>query len=82
LKSAQKTNRFKEMAIEKIAQVYALLMVEEEEGARALGVIGERDEHIELLSRKNALLQDKLGAEEDAKRRTLLRSIWTKRRGK
>ena len=75
LKQAQKTNRYKEMSIERLAHVYALLMVEEEETERLKGEVANRDEHIEHLSRKNAFLQDKLGGEEDAKRRTLLRYV-------
>jgi myosin protein heavy chain len=75
LKTAQKTNRFKEAAIERLAQVYALLMVEEEEAARLSGDVAAREEHIEHLSRKTAYLQDRLGSEEDAKRRTLLRYV-------
>jgi myosin protein heavy chain len=75
LKQAQKTNRFKEMAVERLAQVYALLMVEEEETQRLHGEVSAREEHVEHLSRKNSYLQDKLGSEEDAKRRTLLRYV-------
>jgi hypothetical protein len=75
LKQAQKTNRFKEMAVERLAQVYALLMVEEEETQRLHGEVATREEHVEHLSRKNSYLQDKLGSEEDAKRRTLLRYV-------
>jgi myosin protein heavy chain len=75
LTTAQKTNRFKEASIERLAQVYALLMVEEEETTRLGTEIGAREEHIEHLSRKTAYLQDRLGSEEDAKRRTLLRYV-------
>jgi len=75
LKRAQKTTRFKELAIERIGQVYALLMVEEEDRERVESELRQREEHIEHLSRKTAYLQDRLGSEEDAKRRTLLRYV-------
>ena len=117
LKRAQKSNRFREMSVERLGQVYGLLMVEEEEKERLTGEVRSipsrpdratctitlahsplplspsplpfsypyletplpqvrhRDDQIEHLSRKNAYLQDKLGSEEDAKRRTLLRYV-------
>ena len=57
------------MAVERLGQTYGLLMVEEEEKERLVGEVRQRDDQIEHLSRKNAYLQDKLGTEEDAKRR-------------
>jgi len=49
--------------------------VEEEERESLAQEITQHEDQIEHLSRKNALVQDKLGSEEDAKRRTLLRYV-------
>lgn len=75
LKRAQKTTRFRDMVVEKFAAVYGLLMVEEEEKTQFLQQIQSRDQHIDVQQRKLALVQDSLAAEEDAKRRMLLRYI-------
>ncbi|CAM9434425.1 unnamed protein product, partial [Hapterophycus canaliculatus] len=74
LKRAQKTPRFKELAVERICQAYALLLVEEEDRKAKEVELGGRAEQLELMCRKNAYLQDK-AMEEEAKRRTLLRYI-------
>ena len=49
------------MSVERLGQVYGLLMVEEEEKERLMSEVAHRDDNIEHLSRKNAYLQDKLG---------------------
>ncbi|CAM9735053.1 unnamed protein product [Ectocarpus sp. 4 AP-2014] len=59
LKRAQKTPRFKELAVERICQAYALLLVEEEDRKAKESELGGRAEQLELMCRKNAYLQDK-----------------------
>lgn len=75
LKRSQKTTRFRDMVVEKFAAVYGLLMVEEEEKNQILAQITTRDQHIDMQQRKLGLAQDSLAAEEEAKRRMLLRYI-------
>jgi hypothetical protein len=75
LKRAQKSQRFKDIMVEKIAQLYSLLMVEEEEKASLLETIESRDNTMEHLQNKMIYIQDGLAVEEDAKRRMLLRYI-------
>ncbi|RYH31478.1 hypothetical protein EON65_02465 [archaeon] len=75
LKRAQKTTRFRDMVVEKFAAVYGLLMVEEEEKNALADQIKAREQHIDVQQRKLGNAQDSLAAEEDAKRRMLLRYI-------
>lgn len=75
LKRAQKTTRFRDLIVEKMAAVYGLLMVEEEEKLQVVAELGTRDKQIDHLQKKLAYLQDGLATEEDAKRRMLLRYI-------
>jgi myosin protein heavy chain len=75
LKRAQKSANVKQLLVEKVAQLLGLLMVEEEETGNQKGIVGENRAQIEHLSRKTLFLQDKLGSEEDTKRRTLLRYV-------
>lgn len=75
LKRAQKTTRFRDLSVEKLAQMYGLLMVEEEEKTRLLDELQGRDRQIEHLQKKLTYVQDGLATEEDAKRRMLLRYI-------
>eukprot|EP00607_Mallomonas_marina_P000990 CAMPEP_0182425694 /NCGR_PEP_ID=MMETSP1167-20130531/12170_1 /TAXON_ID=2988 /ORGANISM="Mallomonas Sp, Strain CCMP3275" /LENGTH=874 /DNA_ID=CAMNT_0024606617 /DNA_START=90 /DNA_END=2714 /DNA_ORIENTATION=+ len=75
LKRSQKSNRFRDMIVEKLAQVYGLLMVETEEKDLLGGEIKSRDQQIDHMQRKMQFVQDALATEEDAKRRMLLRYI-------
>ena len=75
LKRAQKTTRFRDMVVERIAMSYGLLMVEEEEKDKIIGELGSRDKQIDHLQRKLAFVQDSIATEEDAKRRMLLRYV-------
>lgn len=75
LKKAQKTTRFRDLVIEKFAAVYGLLMVEEDEKNQLLEASQLKDSQIEHHNKKIAYVQDALAAEEDAKRRMLLRYI-------
>ena len=75
LKRCQKTTRFRDMVIEKIASLYGLLMVEEEEKNKIIVEVQSRDKLIDHLQKKLLYVQDCLATEEDAKRRMLLRYI-------
>jgi chromosome segregation ATPase len=75
LKRSQKTTRFRDMVVERVAMAYGLLMVEEEEKDKILGELNARDKQIDHLQRKLAFVQDSIATEEDAKRRMLLRYI-------
>jgi len=75
LKRSQKSNRFRDMIVEKMSQVYGLLMVEGEEREQLGNEMHTRDQQIEHLQRKMQFVQDALATEEDAKRRMLLRYI-------
>lgn len=75
LKKAQKTTRFRDLAVEKLGAMYGLLMVEEEEKNRLLDELQGRDRQIDHLQKKLTYIQDSLATEEDAKRRMLLRYI-------
>eukprot|EP01038_Epipyxis_sp_PR26KG_P009467 gene9467-12754_t len=75
LKKAQKTTRFRDLIVEKIGNIYGLLMVEEEEKAKIQEDLTSRDTQLEHIQKKLAYVQDNLAVEEDAKRRMLLRYI-------
>jgi len=75
LKRCQKTTRFRDMIIEKLASLYGLLMVEEEEKNKVVSEVQEREKLIDHLQKKLVYIQDCLATEEDAKRRMLLRYI-------
>jgi myosin protein heavy chain len=75
LKKAQKTTRFRDMIVEKMGSMYGLLMVEEEEKGLIVEQVVTRDKQIDHLQKKLSYIQDGLAAEEDAKRRMLLRYI-------
>lgn len=75
LKRSQKTNRFRDMVVERMGQVYGLLMVEEEEKTSMLTEVQDRDKQIDHMQKKLTFVQDSLATEEDAKRRMLLRYI-------
>lgn len=75
LKKAQKSAKCKEMLIYKLGEVWTQLMIEEEGRKKHEVQLRDRDDKIDHLNRKNAYLQDKMGTEEEAKRRTLLRYV-------
>lgn len=75
LKKAQKTNRFRDMMVEKVGGLYGLLMVDEEEKNGLLEQLQDRDKQIEHLQKKLVYVQNGLATEEDAKRRMLLRYV-------
>ena len=75
LKRAQKTVRFRDMAVEKMAGMLGLLMVEEEEKNQISIEIQARDKQLDHLQKKLVFVQESLATEEDAKRRMLLRYI-------
>lgn len=75
LKRAQKGHHFKEMVVEKVSHLLGLLLVEEEEREARKGEHAERAEQLRHLERVIHHLQQRLQAEEEAKRRTLLRYV-------
>lgn len=75
LRKAQKSVHFKERIIEKLSHLLGLLLVEEEDRASALKEHTSRRDALEHANRKVQSLQDRLQAEEEAKRRTLLRYV-------
>jgi myosin protein heavy chain len=75
LKKAQKTNRFRDLMVEKVGALYGLLMVDEEERNGILEQLQDRDKQIEHLQKKLVYVQNGLATEEDAKRRMLLRYV-------
>lgn len=75
LKKVQKNPNIKDMLIQRIAELYGLSMVQEEESSRLESDISQREKEIEQLTHKNVYYNDKLSLEEEAKRRTLLRYV-------
>lgn len=57
LKRAQKSNRVKEMLIDKIGQLFSALLIEEEARARHEADLRDRDDRIAMLNRANAFIQ-------------------------
>jgi len=75
LKRAQSSPNTKEMLIEHLARNYGVMMLQDENRDILHGEIAARDQRIEHLGQKCSLMQEKLEAEEEAKRRTLLRYV-------
>jgi myosin protein heavy chain len=75
LKKAQKNANVKDLLIGRIAEMYGLAMVQEEEKERLEKDIRVREDEVEHLTHKNVYYNDKLSLEEEAKRRTLLRYV-------
>lgn len=75
LKKAQKSTKFRDMVVEKLALVYGSLLNEEQDKTRIAGELVTRESQLENLYKKLNYLQDVLATEEDAKRRMLLRYI-------
>lgn len=73
LKRSQKTNKFRELVIEKLGCMLGLFMVEEEEKNQLLLDIKSNHDEYKLLQKKFDYIQQLLVIEEDAKRRMLLR---------
>ena len=77
LRTAQKSVRFRELVVDKIAQLLGLIVAGEEKQAELRGDIDTNNETIDHLSRKTKHMADRLDEEEDAKRRTLLQYVST-----
>ena len=77
LKTAQKSVRFRELVVDKIAQLMGLIVAGEERQAELRGDIDTNNETIDHLSRRTKHMADRLDEEEDAKRRTLLQYVST-----
>ena len=75
LKRAQVASNSKELLVELLARCYGVMMLYEETKLKLKNDALSLETQIGHLRQKNDLLQDKLGSEEEAKRRTLLRYI-------
>jgi myosin protein heavy chain len=75
LRRAQKNPKFKELVVDKLAHLLGLVLVEEEESRLVARNLEARVEQVDHLSTRVASLQSRVGEEEDAKRRTLLRYV-------
>lgn len=75
LKKAQKSAHFKEMIIEKVSHLLGLLLVEEDDRKAKRREHDQRAEQMAHLERVIQHMQQRLHAEEEAKRRTLLRYV-------
>jgi len=76
LKKAQRNPALaKELLVGRVAEMYGLSMVLEEERERLEGDVKIREVEIDHLTHKNVYYNDKLSLEEEAKRRTLLRYV-------
>jgi len=75
LAQAQKSVRCKEMLFVKVAHLLGLLTIEEEDRILMMRKMTEKQRMIDHNSRKNAFLTGRVGKEEEAKRRTLLRYV-------
>lgn len=75
LKRAQNTAKFRELAVEKMGALCGLLMVEEEERSRVFEELRQLQESADHQKQLTAHAHALLSAEEDAKRRMLLRYI-------
>merc|ERR1711871_1177476 len=75
LNRAQTSPHTKELLVELLARCYGAIMLHEETRSKLKNDAIKFQEQIAHLKQKCALLQEKLGSEEEAKRRTLLRYI-------
>ena len=75
LKKSLKSQNVKEMMITHIAELYGLQYTQEEHVKELKDELLSRVNDFDILSRKYAYINDKLGVEEEAKRRTLIRYI-------
>ena len=67
LKKVQKNPNIKDMLIQRIAELYGLSMVQEEEANRLETDISQREQEIEHLTHKNVYYNDKLSLEEEVR---------------
>lgn len=75
LKRAQKSLNPKQMLVERLAALLATALAAEDAADDARQQVAATREQVAHLARKAKLLQEKLTAEEDAKRKTLLRYV-------
>lgn len=75
LKRAQKSMNPKQMLVERIAALLAALLAAEDTADESRQHASAKSDQVAHLARKAKLLQEKLTAEEDAKRKTLLRYV-------
>ncbi|TYZ58154.1 hypothetical protein PybrP1_002396 [[Pythium] brassicae (nom. inval.)] len=75
LKRAQKSLNTKQMLVERLAALLATALAGEDAVEDAKQQVAAKRDQVAHLARKAKLLQEKLTAEEDAKRKTLLRYV-------
>mmetsp|Transcript_7462 Transcript_7462/g.11099 ORF Transcript_7462/g.11099 Transcript_7462/m.11099 type:complete len:1051 (-) Transcript_7462:52-3204(-) len=75
LRKAMKSSNSQEMLIQKLAELHGLVMVQEEAEGKLKEEVKAKEEEIGHLDKKVHYLHEQLGAEEESKRKTLLRYV-------
>lgn len=75
LRKAMKSSNPQEVLLQRMTEMHGAAITMEEEIESTAASVQERDDEIELLERKLHYVHSRLGAEEECKRRTLLRYI-------
>ena len=75
VRKAMKSSNPQEVLLQRMTEMYGAAITMEEEIESTASSVQERDDEIELLERKLHYVHTRLGAEEESKRRTLLRYI-------
>ncbi|KDO27035.1 hypothetical protein SPRG_07747 [Saprolegnia parasitica CBS 223.65] len=75
LKWAQKQTNTKQRLVEKVAVLVHQLMMSEEATLGVQEMLASKQDHLDHVGKKAQWLQERLNAEEDAKRKTLLRYV-------
>lgn len=75
LRKALKSQNTQEMLIQKLAELYGSSLTQEEDRGKIDVELKERDDEMERLHKKLDYMHCKLSAEEESKRRTLLRYV-------
>lgn len=75
LRKAMKASNSQEVLLQRMTEMYGATITMEEEIESTAASVQELDDEIELLERKLHYIHNRLGAEEESKRRTLLRYI-------
>jgi len=75
LRKAIKSSNSQEILIQRMAEMYGAAITMEEEIDKRSSSVEELEDEIELLERKLHYVHNRLGAEEESKRRTLLKYI-------
>lgn len=75
LRKAMKSSNPQEVLLQRMTEMHGAAITMEEEIESTAASVQERDDEIELLERKLHYIHSRLGAEEESRRRTLLRYI-------